>query len=89
MKKIIKFWANGCPPCKMYEPVFDKVSKEYSNNDLFFESIDARNDKTGLREVLNVKSIPHTFILNENNEVLKDKRGYMDENGLKSFIESI
>lgn len=87
MKKIVKFWGAGCMPCMQYAPVFDKVSNELSdNNDLTFINIDARNDSTGLTQLLGIRSIPQTFVLDENNEVLKQKTGMMDETTLKSFI---
>lgn len=89
MKKIVKFWGAGCMPCMQYAPVYDKVSSELSNNtDLEFYNIDARNDSTGLGLLLGIKSIPQTFILDENNNVLKQKTGYMDENNLKEFINN-
>lgn len=87
MKKIVKFWGAGCMPCMQYAPVFDKVSNELSdNNDLTFINIDARNDSTGLTQLLGIRSIPQTFVLDENNVVLKQKTGMMDETTLKSFI---
>jgi hypothetical protein len=41
---------------------------------------------TGLSQKLGIKSIPQTFILDEDNNVLKQQTGIMDENKLKSFI---
>lgn len=87
MKKVIKFWGTGCMPCKQYEPIFNKVVNELSNeSDLTFLNIDARNDLTGLAQKLGIRSIPQTFILDENNQVLKQKTGLMHENELKDFI---
>lgn len=87
MKKIVKFWGAGCMPCMMYAPIFDKVSTELSNlEDVEFLNIDARNDNTGLTQLLGIRSIPQTFVLDEDNNILKQKTGMMDENTLKDFI---
>lgn len=87
MKKVVKFWGTGCMPCMQYAPIFDKVATELNDNsDLSFINIDARNDLTGLTQLLGIRSIPQTFILDEDNNVLKQKTGLMDENTLKSFI---
>lgn len=87
MKKVVKFWGTGCMPCMQYAPIFDKVVTELKDNsELSFLNIDARNDDTGLTQLLGIRSIPQTFILDEDNNVLKQKTGLMDENTLKSFI---
>lgn len=87
MKKVVKFWGTGCMPCMQYAPIFDKVVTELKDNsELSFLNIDARNDLTGLTQLLGIRSIPQTFILDEDNNVLKQKTGLMDENTLKSFI---
>ncbi len=89
MKKIVKIWGTGCMPCTKYAPIFEEVSNELSNNtDINFINIDARNDNTGLVELLNVRSIPQTFILDEDNNILKHKTGFMDKNSLIDFINS-
>jgi thioredoxin 2 len=87
MKKVVKFWGAGCMPCMQYAPIFDRIANQLSSeSELSFLNIDARNDLTGLTQLLGIRSIPQTFILDENNQVLKQKTGMMDENTLKNFI---
>jgi thiol-disulfide isomerase/thioredoxin len=86
MKKVVKFWGDGCIPCRQYKPIFDQVSEELSNDNIQFIDIDARNDNTGLTQKFGIKSIPQTFILDENDNIINQKSGYMNENLLKNFI---
>jgi thiol-disulfide isomerase/thioredoxin len=88
MKKVVKFWGAGCMPCTMYAPVFDKISKELSDDNIQFLNIDARNDDTGLTEKLGIRSIPQTFILDSEDNILKQKTGFMDETALIDFIKN-
>jgi thioredoxin-like negative regulator of GroEL len=87
MKKIVKFWGTGCMPCTQYAPIFEKVSKDLSDLDEFeFVNIDARSDNTGLVQKLGIRSIPQTYVLDENNNVLKQKTGFINELDLRQFI---
>ncbi len=37
---VLNFWASWCPPCKSEMPHFNKVSEEYSEDELVFLMID-------------------------------------------------
>jgi thioredoxin 1 len=37
---VVDFWNEGCPPCDMYAPIFEEVSKVYP--DVKFAKIEAR-----------------------------------------------
>jgi len=37
---VLNFWASWCPPCKMEMPHFNKVSEEYSKDELIFLMVD-------------------------------------------------
>lgn len=83
-KKVIKFWASFCGPCRVYAPVFDKVKQELEG-DIEFIDINVENDLENLSGKYRVKGIPHTVLL-ENQQEVKAHSGRMTEEQLKEFI---
>lgn len=63
MKKVIKFWAPWCAPCKMYTTVFDEVATKYEGQ-VETLSINIDEDSTLAKEY-NIRSIPHTVLIKE------------------------
>lgn len=59
-KKVLKFSATWCNPCKAYEPIFEQVSKE--NPDIEFKEIDIEQNED-LAEEYNIMSVPTTIVL--------------------------
>ena len=63
MKKIIKFWAPWCGPCRMYAPTFDKVAEKYEGQ---VETVNVNVDEDKqLSAEYNVRSIPMTVLIKE------------------------
>lgn len=73
MKKLLDFWAVWCNPCKMMQPVFEELKKEYEGKVEFVEiNVDenpAEASKYG------VMSIP-TYILMDGEKELGRKVGF-------------
>jgi len=63
MKKVIKFYATWCGPCKVYGKTWDKVVEKYSGQ-VEFVNVDIETDTTGLAAQFKVKGIPHTVLIN-------------------------
>jgi len=79
MKKVIKFYADWCGPCKVYGKSWDKVAKKYDGQ-VEFVSINIEEDTTGLAAQYKVKSIPHTVLIKEDGtEVIKSGRISQEE----------
>lgn len=83
-KKVIKFYADWCGPCKMYGPVFERVKQELQESIEFVE-INVENDPENLSGEFKVRGIPHTVIL-EDGEKIKEKSGRLSEADLKELI---
>ena len=79
MKKVIKFYATWCGPCKIYGKTWDKVKPTYSDQVEFID-IDIDKDTTGLAAKYKVQSVPTTVLIREDgSEVSKTGRLSADE----------
>ena len=83
-KKVIKFYADWCGPCKMYGPIFERVKQELQEGIEFVE-INVEDDPENLSGEFKVRGIPHTVIL-EDGEKIKEKSGRLSEADLKELI---
>ena len=63
---IIDFYAEWCGPCKMMEPVFDKLSNEFK--DIYFFKANVDNNQK-IASVYAVRSIPTIIFLKDDKEV--------------------
>ena len=88
VKRITKFSADWCVPCRNYAPTFKKVSEMDEFKDLEFEVIDIerRKDMSPIFEKLGIKSIPTTILFDENNEPIYKVMGNVP---LKDLIDLI
>lgn len=86
MKKVIKFYAEWCGPCKVYAKTFDEISEEFDGQ-IEFNNINIDKDTSGLAAEYNVRSIPHTVLLKEDGTV-KSKTGLLSNLELKELILS-
>ncbi len=80
-KVVVDFYATWCGPCKMFGPVFEKVSNESSITFIKID-VDAHED---IARKYGIMSIPTVVLLN-NGEVEKKHMGFMTEDELKKFI---
>lgn len=86
MKKVIKFYATWCGPCKVYGVTWDKVVKKY-NGQVEFVNIDIEEDTTGLAAQYKIKSIPHTVLIKEDGSEIQ-KSGRLSQEDLEELILS-
>ena len=80
---IIDFWATWCGPCKMFAPVFEKVSAEMGD-DFLFGKVDV-DEAPDVASKFKIVSIP-TLVILKNGTMIKKKVGAMGEDELKRFI---
>ena len=85
-KKVIKFFATWCGPCKVYGKVWDKVTRSYADQ-IQFTNIDIEKDTTGLANKLKIESVPTTVLIREDGSQLK-KVGRLSTEELTELILS-
>lgn len=83
-KKVIKFYAEWCGPCKVYGPTFERVKQELQEGIEFVE-VNVENDPENLSGEFKVRGIPLTVVL-EDGEKIKEKSGRLSETELKELI---
>lgn len=83
-KKVIKFYAEWCGPCKVYGPTFERVKQELQEGIEFVE-VNVENDPENLAGEFKVRGIPLTVVL-EDGEKIKEKSGRLSELELKELI---
>ena len=85
-KKVIKFFATWCGPCKVYGKVWDKVTPSYADQ-IQFTNIDIDKVTTGLANKLKIESVPTTVLIREDGSQLK-KVGRLSTEELTELILS-
>jgi len=85
-KKVIKFFATWCGPCKVYGKVWDKITPSYADQ-IQFTNIDIDKDTTGLANKLKIESVPTTVLIREDGSQLK-KVGRLSTEELTELILS-
>lgn len=82
---VLKFFANGCPPCGEYKPIFDEVASQ-TPSDITMMEVDV-DDSPGLYSKYDIKATPTTIFLEAGKEVNRVE-GKMTTDGLKAMIKS-
>ena len=73
-KKVIKFYATWCGPCKIYGKTWDKVTPVYSES-VEFVNVDIDQDTSGLAAEYKIDTVPTTvFIQEDGSQVVEEGR---------------
>ena len=88
VKKILKFSASWCGPCRVFAKTFEKVSEMEEYKDIEFKSLDVEEDEDGelMSEKFNIKSVPSTVLLDENDELIYKISGNISLTDFTSII---
>lgn len=82
---LIDFWAAWCGPCRMFAPVFEKVSNEHP--DVVFAKVDTEAQPQ-LAGAFNVSSIP-TLVAIRDGIVLYSQPGALPEAALVQLVDAV
>ena len=84
--KVIKFGAEWCGPCKVFHKTFEDVSKMDEFKDIKFEELDVEENELEV-EKYQVRAVPTTVILDENDELKYKLSGNISKDELINIIK--
>jgi thioredoxin 1 len=79
---LVDFWASWCGPCRMFGPVFEKVSQQHQ--DAVFGKVDTEAQQA-LAASFEITSIPTLMIIRDK-VVLYAQPGAISETALEDLI---
>lgn len=82
---LVDFWAEWCGPCRMFGPIFERVSEKHP--DVTFGKVDTEAEQ-GLAGAFRITSIP-TLMAFRDNILLFSQPGVLQENQLEELIKNI
>jgi thioredoxin len=85
-KIILKFGASWCGPCRVLNPIFEKVSKE-NTTDVQMYTIDVDLNRE-IAMSLGVRNVPTIKVFNGGN-VVDTSVGILQENQIKGLIQEL
>ena len=82
---LVDIHASWCGPCRLFAPIFEKVSEKYQGQIPFYK-IDG-DENPGCREELNIENLPYIAAYRDGKFI----KGYSTstEEGLEEFIRSL
>ena len=79
---LVDFWAEWCGPCKMFGPVYEKVSEDHP--DIVFAKVDTELEQE-LSAYFNIRSIPTLMIFRDRIGIYSQP-GALPEAALRDLI---
>ena len=83
---LVDFWASWCPPCKMTEPLIDKLAKEYEGKVKIGKINVDQNAKTAA--IYGIKGVP-TFITFRFGKIVEKRIAAQTERQLREILNAV
>jgi len=80
-KLVVKFGAKWCGPCKMLDPMMERLSKEYEDIVFIDCDIDGKEMMT-LSDMMNIRGVP-TILFVRNGTIQRTSVGLLSEATIK------
>lgn len=80
--KVLKFQASWCQPCKMLGRVIEDAKEQIK---LPIEEVDI-DENMELAKKYNVRGVPMLVVVDDNDNVVRTKNGYMNEKDLLEWV---
>jgi len=82
---VVDFWATWCGPCKMMEPVYEELAREYDN--VLFGKVNTENNPQTTSK-FGIQAIP-AFIFIKNGQPVNQINGAVQKDQMKDKIEEV
>jgi thioredoxin len=82
---FVDFWAEWCGPCKMFGPIYERVSEQYP--EITFAKIDTEAERE-IAAAAGITSIP-TLMAFRDGILLYREAGALPEQSLQKLVEQI
>ena len=87
LKKVMKFSAPWCAPCKTLAPIFHEITTEEKYKDLEFYDVDIEEDEKMYTEKYAIRSVPTIVLADENGESIKKIIGLLPKEKIEKEID--
>jgi thioredoxin 1 len=82
---LVDFWAEWCGPCKMFGPIYEKVSEQYP--DITFAKVDTEAERE-IAAAAGITSIP-TLMAFRDGILLYREAGALPEQSLQKLVAQV